>query len=141
MSEQTGPQEIFARFRRNVLGGGLALTEDMLAADVVVEMPFLPPALPRRVEGREAFLAFSKAGREGLPVTFTEFRDVVLHQTTDPEVLIAEYVLAGRPNGSDEEYAAPFVVVMRVREGRVVHWREYQDMAAMAQAAGGLPEV
>jgi ketosteroid isomerase-like protein len=32
--------------------------------------------------------------------------------------------------------AVPFVLVVRVRDGRVVLWREYQDPAAMALLAG-----
>jgi hypothetical protein len=30
--------------------------------------------------------------------------------------------------------SANFVVVLRARDGRIVHWREYQDRAAIAEA-------
>ncbi|MGH3389362.1 MAG: nuclear transport factor 2 family protein [Actinomadura sp.] len=142
MSEQTGPQELFARFQHNILSGGVSFTEEMCAEDIVVEMPLLPAGLPRRIEGRAEFIAFVTAGREGLPVKFEEFRDVVIHQTTDPEVIVAEYELAGRAMDSDIEASSAFIVVLRARDGRIVHWREYQDIAAMAAALEvGLPDV
>ncbi|WP_067820648.1 nuclear transport factor 2 family protein [Actinomadura kijaniata] len=142
MSERPGPQEIFERFRRNVLDGGIGLTGDMLAEDAVVETPFAAEGSPRRTEGRAAFLALAEAGREALPVVLTGFRDVVTHRTADPEVLVAEYTLAGRLAGpgreSGPELSAGFVVVLRVRDGRVVHWREYQDTAALQRVLAGI---
>jgi uncharacterized protein len=141
MSEQTsaGPREIFARFQENVLSGGVSHTEEMCAEDIVVEMPFLPAGMPRRVEGRAAFLAFITASREGLPVEYVEFRDLVIHETTDPEVIVAEYELVGKVTHSGAGLATAFAVVLRARGGRIVHWREYQNIAAMAEALGGLP--
>jgi len=127
------PRELFARFQHNVLAGEAGLDEEMLADDVVVEQPFTPVE-HRRTEGREKVVAMTRAGREALPVVFEDFRDVVIHDTADPEVIVAEYQLAATIPGSDTRAQAAFVVVLRARDGRIVHWREYADGIAIANA-------
>ncbi|GAA4584977.1 hypothetical protein GCM10023194_26340 [Planotetraspora phitsanulokensis] len=120
-------------------GGTRTAYGDDLADDLVVEWPFNPPGRPRRIEGRAAFEAIAGPGRAALPVRFEEFRDLVVHETGDPEVIIAEYLLAGTVLTTGRQASAAFVTVLRVREGKVVHVREYQDVAAMAAALGELP--
>jgi ketosteroid isomerase-like protein len=154
------PREAFIRWQHAVLSGfsesrsdtngtvsttstvstaGRTAYADDLADDLVVEWPFNPPGRPRRVEGRAAFEAIAGPGRAALPVRFEEFRDVVIHETADPEVIIAEYVLTGTVLTTGRQASAAFVTVLRVRDGKVVHVREYQDVAAMAAALGGPP--
>ena len=59
-------------------------------------------------------------------------RDVTVHETTDPEVAVVEYEVEAVRLADGLRAAAPFAVVVRDRDGRVVLWREYQDPAAMA---------
>ncbi|MFI0452679.1 nuclear transport factor 2 family protein [Actinomadura sp. 6N118] len=130
---ERSPRDLFARFQNNTLAGQAALDEEMLADDVVVESPFAA-AEQRRTEGREQVVAMTRAGREALPIMFEEFRDVVIHETADPEVIIAEYQIVAAMPESGTRAQAPFVVVLRARDGRIVHWREYQDRTAIAEA-------
>ncbi|WP_219506053.1 nuclear transport factor 2 family protein [Nonomuraea ceibae] len=131
MSAHT-PRDLFARFQSNVLSGQDGLDEEMLADNVVVEQPFAR-AGHRRIEGRENVVAMTRAGRQALPITFEEFRDVMIHETADPEVIIAEYQMVATIPESDTRAQAAFVVVLRAKEGHIVHWREYQDQAAIAE--------
>jgi ketosteroid isomerase-like protein len=135
MSEMT-PKDLFSRFQRNVLAGGAGLDEEMLAEDVVIEMPFAPAGHDRRMAGRAEIAARLREGRAALPVVFEEFRDVVVHQTADPEVIVAEYAMVASLTTGGKRASANFVVVLRARDGRVAHWREYQDRAALAEALG-----
>ncbi|MFF0445063.1 nuclear transport factor 2 family protein [Streptomyces sp. NPDC004609] len=128
------PLQVFERFRENVLAGAVGLSEDLCADDVIVGLPFAPPGTPDRIVGREEVAAFTAAGRSALPVRFDDFRGVTVHQTADPEVIVAEYEVAGRVTTTGRSATASFVLVLRVRDGRVVHWREYQDVAAIARA-------
>lgn len=135
-STMLGPREIFERFQRSVLGEPAALTPERYSPDVVVEFPFAPPGRPRRIVGREKFFDFAQPQRAALPVRFEEIRDVVVHQTADPEVIVAEYELAGTVTSTGRQAAAGFVAVLRVRNGQILHWREYQNVPAMAAALG-----
>src|SRR5690242_13264078 len=95
-----GPREAFEAFQRAVLSGELGLRGDSCAEDVVVEFPFARPGMPRRIEGRDQFLAFASERRDALPIRFEEFRNVVVHETADPEMIIAEYeMVATGPDG------------------------------------------
>ncbi|NYI95585.1 hypothetical protein HNR12_001862 [Streptomonospora nanhaiensis] len=132
MSEQS-PRDLFARFQRNALAGRPGFDAEMLAPDVVVEQPFAPPA-NRRTEGRDNVVAMTRAGREALPVVFEGFSEVEIHETADPEVIIAEYRLTATVPRTGTRARGAFVVVLRAANGRIAHWREYQDTAAFAAA-------
>jgi uncharacterized protein len=110
-----------------------AVGTDHLADDVVFEWPLAG----RRIEGRAAFAAMAGPARAALPFRVEEVRVDVLHETADPEVIVVEYHLAGTMTATGERRASPLVAVIRVRNGRVAHWREYQDTLAIAQAMAG----
>src|SRR3569833_2243631 len=139
-----GPVEMFEHMRRTWLDPD-GRFGDLLADDVVVEVPFAP-GRPVRYEGREDFLTRTEPERANFPVRFEEVRDVVVHETTDPEVIVVEYELAGVFPATGRRDAAAFIGVLRVRDGRITHWREYQNTLAIAtalqdarQAVGGPP--
>ncbi|MEV4625238.1 nuclear transport factor 2 family protein [Micromonospora sp. NPDC049523] len=136
-----GPHEIFARMQQRWLANTVSTFGDDLAEDVVIETPFAAPGRPRRVEGRAACRAFTEAGRAALPARFEECRNVVVHETADPETIVVEYELAGTVTTTNRSAAASFIAVLRVRGGQVVLWREYQDVLAIAQALGQPPAL
>jgi ketosteroid isomerase-like protein len=107
---------------------------DLLADDAVVELPFAPPGRPTRFEGREPFLAFAGPQRAAFPARFEEVRNVVVHDTADPEVIVVEYELAGTVTTTGRPASAPFIGVLRVRDGKIAAWREYQHTAAITAA-------
>ncbi|MGH3759122.1 nuclear transport factor 2 family protein [Actinophytocola sp.] len=72
--------------------------------------------------------------RESLPVRFETFRVTAAHRTADPEVTVLEYELGGTVLTTGRRASAPFIAVMRVRDGLIVHWREYQDTQAITDA-------
>ena len=142
MRTAMGPREVFARMREHWLDNTVDHPMDsLLAADAVIETPFAPPGRPRRIEGREEFLASAGAGRAALPVRFEECREIAVHDTADPEVIVVEYELAGTVTTTGRRAAAPFIGVLRVRDGLVAGWREYQDAVAIAHALGQLPAL
>ncbi|MEV8631648.1 nuclear transport factor 2 family protein [Streptosporangium sp. NPDC051023] len=134
-----GPRELFERMRRHWLGVA-DVTEaegDLLTEDVVLEMPFAAPGGPRRIEGREEVLAFTTPRRAALPARLDEIRELVVHETADPEVIVVEYEITGTSTATGHRAALPFIGVLRARGGRVAHWREYQNVAGIAEALWG----
>ena len=126
-------REVYESMRRAWIEDPAAV-DDLWAEDVVVETPFAAPGRPKRFEGRDAFLAFARPGREALPVRIEDCRDVVIHDTADPDVIVVEYVLVGRSTTTGQEGSAAFIGVLRARDGKIAHWREYQDTMAMTAA-------
>jgi len=131
---------MFARMQRAWLAQ-TGLEAGQLAEDVVIEAPFAPPGHPRRVEGRDQVLAHYGPQQAAFQARFEEVRNVVIHDTTDPEVIVVEYELAGTVLASGRQASAAFVGILRVREGKTVLWREYQNVLAIAQALGKLPAL
>jgi uncharacterized protein len=132
-----GPHEVFEQMRRQWLAGDGVPGADLMADDVVVELPFASPGRPSRFEGREQFLAYAGPLQAVFPVRFDDVRDVVLHDTGDPEVIVVEYELAGTVTHTGHRAAAPFIGVLRVRDGKIAQWREYQNVPAIAAAVQG----
>ncbi|GAA3206950.1 nuclear transport factor 2 family protein [Actinocorallia longicatena] len=120
--------------RRQWLGGEGGPLPDLLAEDVVIEMPFARPGGPSRIEGRAAFLAFAEPRRAAFPVRFEAVREVAVHDTADPEVIVVEYELEGTVTTTGHRASARFIGVLRARDGRIVLWREYQNTQAIAEA-------
>lgn len=124
--------EVFDRVQSYLLSPDPDEYADVWAEDVVIEMPFAPAGRPNRFQGRESLLAMARAGKAAMPVRFDAVRDVVVHQTIDPDVAVVEYAISGSVAG--QEAAATFIAVMRTRDGQVAHWREYQDIPALTAA-------
>ncbi|SRR6266540_4254648 len=126
----TGPLALYEKLKQNWLGGLPEFDEDLWADDVVVETPYSR----RRIEGKGAWLAHAREGRATMPpVRFDGVREIAVHETKDPEVIVVEYELTGTALATGKQGTGRFVGVLRVRDGRIALWREYQDVAAMAE--------
>lgn len=127
----TGPLAFYEKMKQSWLDGLTELDEDLWADDVVVETPYSG----RRFDGKAAWLAAARQGRAAMPpVRFDEVREIAVHETKDPEVIVVEYELTGTALATGKQGTGRFVGILRVRDGRIAHWREYQDVAAMAAA-------
>ncbi|GAA1969329.1 nuclear transport factor 2 family protein [Amycolatopsis minnesotensis] len=131
MTEVRTAREIFEDFQRAVLSGehGL-LSGEGCAEDVVVEWPFARPGSPKRIVGRGAFEEFARAGAAALPVRFDEFRDVVVHETADGTIVV-EYEMVATSLVTGVQHAAPFVMILKTENGKIVLCREYQNPLAL----------
>jgi ketosteroid isomerase-like protein len=129
------PREIFALLARDWLSNAnaSAFPRDLLDDDVVIEMPLAPPGWPNRIQGRQQFVALAEAGRKAMPIRFDDCRNVVIHETADPEGIVVEYELVGTVTTTSTPASAQVIAVLRIQDGRIAHWREYHNIAAMVQ--------
>jgi hypothetical protein len=117
--------------------GGIA---DCYAPAVVIEMPFAAPLYPARIETtREELRARFRAG--AAIRRYQRLSDVVIHDTADPEVVITEYQLHGELIETGQPFAQRFAMVMTVRNGQIVHSRDYTNPITGARMLGKLPEL
>jgi uncharacterized protein len=72
---------------------------------------------------------------------YERLEDVRIHETADPEVIVVEYTLHGRMLEADRPFALTFVMVMTIRDGLIVHTRDYSDPIEGAKALGMLPAL
>jgi ketosteroid isomerase-like protein len=62
--------------------------------------------------------------------------NVVIHETADPEVIVAEFDYA--ITGNEGTATAANIQVLRVRDGLITATRDYHDHLAIARATGGV---
>ena len=108
--------------------GAWHLLPDLYAWDALVELPFAQPA-PIRLDGREAIRAhFARvAGRVRLRVI-----DRHLLETSDPEVIVADYRYDGGPLPTGKRLVVSNVQILRVRGGEIITSRDFHDHVALA---------
>ncbi len=67
--------------------------------------------------------------------------NITIHETADPEVIVAEFEYRGTVPGTGEPFALPGIFVIRVRDGQIVSSRDYVDHLGLARALGRLDEI
>jgi ketosteroid isomerase-like protein len=134
------PADILAQRRHLILNGDIDGFTDLFSPDGVIEGPFTGPAgTPLRLEGREAIREYSRRLLAS-PVTLEDFEVTELHQTEDPEVVIAEMRTRGTVTTTGRPFTATSIQVLRIRDGQIVVFRDFADPrimeAALAQPPG-----
>jgi ketosteroid isomerase-like protein len=132
MAPVVRPREVFERAQVFVRNYDLRYA-DCFAEDGVLVLPFAPPSMPRRTQGRAAIRALLepryRAGRAS--GRHIEYTGVTIHDTTDPEVIVVEFEAIGKNADGAIVYQLPFILVIRVRDGEIVEQRDYFDSLAL----------
>ena len=139
MSSPT-PREVFLRLVNGVANGEFDSLPELYAEQTDVRHPMWPggtPALTSRDDLRRHFAPGATIGE------VVRFRPdaIVVHETQDPEVIVAEFEYRGTVIATGEPYTVPAVFVMRVRDGEIVESRDYIDHLTSARARGQLDQV
>lgn len=102
-----------------------------------VTHPFSPDSEPLRsradLDGHFARMAAAQAR---LPAR--EVIDLVIHQTSDPELVVAEFAYRWK---LPEPISVGCVLVVRVRDGEIVESRDYADPSALEKVAQRLRKI
>lgn len=139
MNDERSPAEVFLALVNGLCESRLDEVVDLYAETTDVSHPFDPlrgHGFASREELRRHF-----AGRP-LQQTFkARTQNIRIHETRDPEVIIAEfeYAIDNLETGASSSY--PCVFVMRVRNGKIVSSRDYVDHLGSAEARGRLGDL
>ncbi|MFI1915344.1 nuclear transport factor 2 family protein [Nocardia sp. NPDC020380] len=102
----------------------------------VLEFPFAAPGYPPRIEGRAAIEEYLRDYPALLDIR--AIPEPTVHQSTDPEVVIAEFEASGIVVATGRDYRLRYIAVITVRDGEIQHYRDYWSPLAAAEAMGGL---
>jgi ketosteroid isomerase-like protein len=138
MSVTATPREVFESLIGGISAGRWEELADLYAEDTVVDIPFAVP-VPTRIEGREQIRAHFAAASGG-PVELHAC-NVLVHETADPEVIVAEFDYQGRVATTDRTFEVSNIQVLRVRDGLIVSTRDFHNYLVFAAAGGRLPEL
>ncbi|MGW2340010.1 nuclear transport factor 2 family protein [Streptomyces sp. NPDC001661] len=141
-SADLGPREILARYHRAMLDKSADDLAELYAADAVHEFPFLGfPGMPERYQGREEVRAGYRAAWGASPASPQRIDDVRVHESADPELITVEQVVTGTVSTTGRTFRFPGLLVLRVRDGLIVHVRDYMDGLRIAHTMGRLTAV
>jgi ketosteroid isomerase-like protein len=110
---------------------------DLLAEDVVIDYVVTVPGYPRQVSGRSAVAELYRP--YGTAIVLDRCFDLAVHHDPAQGTVVLEYAAAGHVVATGRPYANRFVSVLTVRQGEVVHWRDYLDPVAVFDALGWPP--
>ncbi|HKE18671.1 MAG TPA: nuclear transport factor 2 family protein [Kofleriaceae bacterium] len=136
---RAGARDLVARFHRAMLELSADALADLLAADAVYEYPFARLDRVQRLHGRDEIRARFRAHWAAAPVRVEAIRDVVVHDTFDPEVVVCEQEAAAVRTDTGAPFTLRSVLVLRVRGGAIVHARDYGDALGSARALDRVP--
>ncbi|WP_336216852.1 nuclear transport factor 2 family protein [Nonomuraea sp. LPB2021202275-12-8] len=124
---------IVAAFHDAMLHKSADALASLYAEDGLHEFPF---GGLRPYKGRQEIRTGYQASWGSTPAVVREIRNVVVHHSTDPEVVIVEQETVVTVN--DHPITVPSLLVLRIRDGRIIHTRDYMDTSAIAavRAAG-----
>jgi len=134
VSTDVSPEAVARRFIGTISAWRFDEVWPMYAEDVVVEVPYAIPE-PQRMVGRETLREhFAKAG--AIPLRMTA-ENIVVRETTDPEVVVIEYDYHGQNSETGKSFVAANIMVMRVRDGLIRYSRDFHDHRRIADAIQG----
>nr|WP_296076502.1 nuclear transport factor 2 family protein [uncultured Actinoplanes sp.] len=129
------PREVVEQVRRMVAGEGVRFA-DLFAEDGVLEYPFAMPGQPRELRGRAAIEAYFEDVPRGWQLFEMDGVDVLVRDTDDPEVVVAEIEHYGRSAVTGAAYRFRALGIIRVRDGEIVSYQDYMDPIAAARLLG-----
>lgn len=138
MSDTTTAESFPAMLRR-VLGKrlkpGVTAFPDMFAVDGVMELPFAPPGFKTLLEGQDAIVAHFQMATK--LIKLNNMSHVITHETSDPEVIIIEFAGSGGGLTTGEPYDQRYISVIQVRDGSIVHYKDYWNPIAVLRTLKG----
>jgi ketosteroid isomerase-like protein len=132
----SGALEVLERMRQAAIARSAGDMSSVYAADAVHEFPFTRPGVPSRIEGRDAIMSFITAFWDTSPLRYERYRTIAVHGTADPDTIVVEQEVAGT-SSTTGSFVLPNIMVLKTRQGQIAHLRDYANLLAVEEAAGG----
>lgn len=136
MAQPSSPRDVFLALVNGVAEGRWEELPSLYAEQTEVVHPFDPlrrPALRTRDQLRDHFRP-----TDATPRLRRRVANVTIHETTDPEVIVAEFEYQGTVVDTGEPFVQPAIFVLHVRDGEIVSSRDYFDHLTTARIRGQL---
>ena len=110
---------------------------DVLAEDITIDYVVTVPGYPPHIEGRAAVAELYRP--YGTTIILDRCFDLAVYHDATKGVVVLEYASEGRVVATGHPYSNRYISVLTLREGEVVHWRDYLDPVAVFDALGWPP--
>ncbi len=131
----------FGAMLRKALGDALVSDagEDFLAMcaeDIVFQFPYAPMGTVTELRGRNTLAEYLP--EIGAMITFESMNEPVTHPSKDGETFILEFSCRGSGTDTGARYDQQYISVIQLREGRIIHYRDYWNPLILLNAVGGV---
>lgn len=108
------------------------------ADDIVIVLPYAPKHHTGKLEGRAAVLRF----HANIGVYFSDIQigEPTIYETTDPNIIIAEYPGGSTSKETGLPYRQNYVAIVTVRDGKIAHIKEYYNPITVLVTTGEMTE-
>ena len=136
MDAGTALPDLLERLRAASIAQDAGRLAALYAEDAVHEFPFTTPGGPTRIEGRAAIAEFVATVYRSLPLQYTAYRTIAVHQVNGTTLVVEQEAL-GVNTVTGAHVALPNVAVIEVDpQGLIVSFRDYVNPAAVAEVLG-----
>ena len=134
------PREVFHALVHGVADRRFDDVVGLYAEQTHVVHPFDPLRAPA-LRTRDDLRAHFQPAATGAPKVRRQPANITVHDTTDPEVIVAEFDYQATVVDTGEPFNYPCIFVVRVRDGQIVASRDYVDHLGSARALGQLDQL
>lgn len=131
-------QALFARNLDYISEGRIREWVELFDPDGVLEFPYPPPGVAPRFVGHHELYEHMKDFPKQFDVRFS---GLVFHETTDPDLVIAEFEGHGRGVVTKRQFDQVYISVVRFRNGRIVHFRDFWNPLVTIRTAATVGHV
>ena len=131
------PREVLLKLLQGLSNQDWNTLVNLYAEDVVIQWPLAVPA-PVIIRGRQAL---QKALQNGWKLLELKASNIRVYETNDPEIVIAEYDYNGKARATGKVFRSANILVLTVRNGRIISARGYHNHVVAAAALGTLEEI
>jgi ketosteroid isomerase-like protein len=119
---------LFRSVLATISAGKFEQLAEFMTDDLVFDLPYGPDFIPNPIEGLETWNQMQL-------MTFQLFSSFALelgevHECLDPDELVAEYNSHAVVKRNGNEYRNRYIGVVRFRDGKISHWREFHNPQA-----------
>ncbi|MFN3211025.1 MAG: nuclear transport factor 2 family protein [Roseovarius sp.] len=107
----------------------------MCADDILFELPYAPEYAVRELRGRDALEAYLP--KVGDLIAFESMSLVNVLRASDGESFTLEFTCKGAHPQTGARYDQDYISVVRVRNGKIIHYRDYWNPLVLLSAVGG----
>ena len=100
---------------------------DAVAENAVFEFLYNFPGFTNRIEGRALYMDWV-GGYSNILHSADNLR---VHKSMEPGVVILEYEVHGIAPSTGKPYDNRFCSVIKIKNRKIVHWRDYMDSLAV----------
>ncbi|HEX5113609.1 MAG TPA: nuclear transport factor 2 family protein [Pseudonocardiaceae bacterium] len=130
-----GPRAVLERLRQASVDRSVDDLGRLYAVDAVHEFPFTAPGFPSRLVGRDEIMNWTTAVWHTDAFRYERYRTLASYATDDPDTIVVEQEAIGT-SAVTGAFALPNLMVLTVRDGQIVHLRDYVNVLAAAAAVG-----